>query len=143
MDINKAVEAADAAALEEMRKYGLPTQVHYSLSNKVGVRLAEKLGGNIPIVRIGTALMDFKLGEAFSTGRLKEHVAMSEEGARSLLGSVLDEGQLDAVLHCIAAHHGTVKYRSLEAEICANADCYRFVHPLGALTYVGGRKSVV
>ena len=33
--------------------------------------------------------------------------------------------------------HGKVPYESIEAEVCANADCYRFIHPLGVFTFIG------
>ena len=34
------------------------------------------------------------------------------------------------------AHHGKIPYTCIEAEICANADCYRFISPKGFLSYL-------
>jgi hypothetical protein len=36
----------------------------------------------------------------------------------------------------VEAHHGQVPYTCIEAEICANADCYRFISPKGVLSYL-------
>ncbi len=33
------------------------------------------------------------------------------------------------IINCVEAHHKGVKFNCVEAEICANADCYRFLHP--------------
>jgi hypothetical protein len=41
---------------------------------------------------------------------------------------------LKKIIACIEQHHGTADYFFLEAEICANADCYRFLHPRGILS---------
>ena len=38
------------------------------------------------------------------------------------------------ILNCVEAHHGKVPYTCIEAEICANADCYRFLTPKNMLT---------
>jgi hypothetical protein len=35
----------------------------------------------------------------------------------------------------VEAHHGTIPYTCIEAEICANADCYRFISPKGVFGY--------
>jgi len=144
MNLDQAVVAAEAMAMKEIEAFGLPTLVHYNLSNTVGARLAETRGANVDIVKMGTALMDLKLGEAFQSGRLKDHVIMSMEAARAGLSGLLEKADLDAVLHCIEGHHGKIEFLSIEAEICANADCYRFVHPLGSLTYLAtlGKRSL-
>jgi len=44
------------------------------------------------------------------------------------------------ILNCIEAHHGEVSFICKEAEICANADAYRFLHPKGffaTLIFIG------
>lgn len=40
------------------------------------------------------------------------------------------------IINCVEAHNGTIKFECIEAEICANADCYRFIHPKGVLSYL-------
>ena len=41
------------------------------------------------------------------------------------------------VLNGVAGHHGTIPFECVEAEIVANADCYRFIHPVGVFHYLG------
>lgn len=107
----------------------------YHLSG--GGQLAEHLNANIELVKIGVMLMDIKGGEARSVGRLEEHVRMSAEYAEDILDKhKVDEKQKQLLLNCVLAHHGNVPYESLEAEICANADCYRFLHPKGVFTFI-------
>ena len=51
---------------------------------------------------------------------------------------------MNQIINCVEAHHGTIPFDSIEAEICANADCYRFIHPKGFflfLTILGKRGS--
>jgi hypothetical protein len=136
MNIDQIVILADENARSEITKYGLPSLIHYTLSQQIGSELAEKISADVNIVKIGTSLMDYKLGEAFKAGKLKEHVKMSVDAAQKLLEKIVDENVLARILHCIEAHHGTVPFQSIEAEICANADCYRFIHPVGSLTYL-------
>lgn len=95
------------------------------------------------IVRIGMSLMDIKLGQAFAEKRVAEHVHMSVEATHEFLNRYeLDSVAHDKIINCVAAHHGDVSYSCTEAEICANADCYRFIHPtgfFGALVTMGRR----
>jgi hypothetical protein len=136
MNIEKIVSLADDSARSEIMKYELPTLTHYILSQHIGSQLAMKLGADVNIVKIGISLMDYKLGEAFKAGRLKEHVKMSIDAAKNLLETLVNNTEFTKILHCIEAHHGTIPFKSLEAEICANADCYRFIHPIGTITYL-------
>ncbi|MBR9692887.1 hypothetical protein GOV07_03045 [Candidatus Woesearchaeota archaeon] len=131
MDI---VAAARKEALAEIAEYGTPHPVHLELSFEVGQRLAEELKADKKIVDVGTLLMDIKLGEAFKAGKLKEHVAMSVVRTKELLKEwdVDDE----RIINCVEAHHGTISFSCIEAEICANADCYRFLHPTGIMTFL-------
>ncbi len=78
--------------------------------------------------------MDIKLGEAIKTGRVQEHIKMSAEFADKLLIDLkVNEKTKEVLLNCVEAHHGTAPYKSLEAEIVANADCYRFIQTNGFL----------
>ena len=80
--------------------------------------------------------MDLKLGEAFKNGIQKEHVKMSSEAAKVFLSDYdLDKNEKEILINSVEAHHGSISYNSIEAEICANADCYRFVHPKGVFYY--------
>jgi hypothetical protein len=141
MDI---AEESRKYALSEIETFGLPNRTHFDISEKKALELAEKLGADKAIVRAGVALMDLKLGQAFKEGRLKEHIGMSVEAAKEFLdGLGIDDPAKEKIINCIEAHHGTVPYKCKEAEICANADCYRFVHPKGFFLYltVLGRRN--
>lgn len=124
-------------ALSETEKYGTPIPVHFNLSEKKAVELAKKLNADETIASVGAMLMDLKLGQALKEQRLPEHVAMSSEAAKEFLEKFdLDNETKDKIINCIEAHHGKVGFKCIEAEICANADCYRFIHPKGFFAYL-------
>ncbi len=136
MTIKEVADNCDYSARKEIDLTGLPTIRHYNLSMEAGVELAKKLGANVDIVRAGVALMDIKLGECAKNGKQPEHVKASEEYALKLLENFgVDDATKKILLNCVAAHHGKVPFESLEAEIVANADCYRFIHPRGVMSF--------
>ena len=47
----------------------------------------------------------------------------------------IEEPYFSTLINCVAAHHGAIPFDSLEAEIVANADCYRFIHPRGVMSF--------
>lgn len=86
---------------------------------------------------VGVYLMDIKLGQAFKENRVNEHVAMGCDISKTFLESLnLDSQSLLKVINCIEAHHAEVPFTSLESEICANADCYKFIHPRGFFLFL-------
>lgn len=124
-------------ALSEIEKFGLPNQIHFDISEKKAIELAQKLGAHETVVRVGIVLIDIKLGQAFAESRVADHVAMSVEATQEFLKDYdLEDSEKENIVHCVAAHHGTMPYKTLEAEICANADCYRFIHPKGFFTFL-------
>lgn len=126
-------------ARSEIEKYGLPTTIHFELSIDKAGEIAEKLGADTRLARIGAALMDIKLGQAFKEGRLSEHVKMGVEATRAFLGDYqeLTEEEIAKIINPVEAHHGAVPFNCIESEIATNADCYRFMHPTGVLHYIG------
>jgi len=138
--LSKAVlEKARAYALAEIEKYGLPIPAHFEISEKMAKKIVLQLGGELDIVLLWVYLMDLKIGQAFAEKRLEQHIQMGAEAATIFLQQEwVDEETIDKIIHCILSHHGTIPYESLEAEICANADCYRFCHPTGFLIYMHG-----
>ena len=100
--------------------------------------LAEEYNANIDLVLIGILLMDIKLSEAMKLDKRPEHTKMASDFAKEFLKDYdLTDEEKNIIINSIEAHHGKVPYESIEAEVCANADCYRFIHPLGVFTYVG------
>lgn len=120
--------------------YGVPSIFQLNLSKDKGQILAKELRVNDKVVLLGTLLMDCMLGPAFKAGKMQEHVSMSVSKADEILSKNSDiavEEKIN-VLKCVEQHHGVNKFFSLEAEICSNADCYRFASVngfLGSLAY--------
>ncbi len=131
------IEEARKYAISEIEKFGTPTLINFNISERKAVELAEKLNANKEVVLIGNSLMDLKLGQAKSEDRIKEHVKMSSDAAKDFLEkSNLNQETKDKIINCVEAHHGTIPFNCIEAEICANADCYRFIHPKGFFAYL-------
>lgn len=130
------IDKARELALEEINRFGTPAITHLDLSAGKAAELARALGANEDIAVVGAYLMDLKLGQAIAENRREEHIVLSAEAADVFLkGLEIEDGLRLKIVHCVLAHHGTIKYQSLEAEICANADCYRFIHPRGMFAY--------
>jgi hypothetical protein len=126
---------------KDIDKYGAPSKFQVDFANEKGQWLAEKLKADKNLVLLGTLLMDCKLGQAFKEGRLKDHVEMSYQKAEEVLSanSQVTEKEKEIILGCVKQHHGSEKFLSLEAEICCNADCYRFASVKGV---IGGMKNL-
>ncbi len=123
---------AKELAVKEIEKYGVPKMGHFILANDKGQELAEKLGADKDIVLLGTILMDLKIGECMKEGKLSEHVRESSSAAQEFLKQFsLEEEIFNKIISCIESHHGVEKYSCLEAEVCANSDCYRFLSSEG------------
>lgn len=126
----------DAIARKEIETYGLPTQRHYNLSLEKGLELAKKLNADVNLVKAGIALMDIKLGQAAKEGHQPQHVKYCVEFSEQLLKDLgIKDPYYSILINCVAAHHGAIPFTSLEAEIVANADCYRFIHPRGVMSF--------
>jgi hypothetical protein len=135
-EIKRMAEDAIQYARKEIEQYGLPSMFHFDLSLQKGHWLAEMFGADVNIVNAGIAFMDLKLGEAFKRGVQNQHIHMSKEATDIFLKSYdIPDKIKDVLVNIIEAHHGGVPFSSIESEICANADCYRFVHPKGVLYY--------
>lgn len=131
------ITAARTLALQEIEKYGTPPPILFEISKKKALKLAEQLNADKIIVSVGILLMDLKLGQALKENRLSEHVAMSVAGAKEFLEQFSIDGEMKSkIINCVEAHHKDVPFNCIEAEICANADCYRFIHPRGFFAYL-------
>jgi hypothetical protein len=137
MDISLVIEQAHAYALKEISLYGTPTKERFFLSNDKWQGVAQQLWADENIVMLWTILMDLKIGECLKEGKLDEHITRSSQAAQEFLQQFdLDHDVLQKIIACIESHHGVEKYPCLEAEICANVDCYRFLHPRGFISAV-------
>jgi len=131
---------ADEAILyakKEIEAYGVPDMLHFEFSLEKAKWLADVLGADVDLVSIGVAMMDVKLGQAFQEKRVQEHIAMSLLAARQFLSPFHLPTEVEAtIFNAVEAHHGDIPFQSIEAEICANADCYKFIHPKGVFLYL-------
>lgn len=143
MNIKDLVLNADEFSINEIREFSPDIEMLYYIAMNNGIKLAEKLKANIDIVRIGISLMDCKLPKAQKDGIPEKHVEMSAIATKEMLKDYdLDDETKKMIINCVETHHGTKEYLSIEAEIVANADCYKFVHPKGVFAYASllGRR---
>lgn len=134
--MEEIIKRARELAFSETSKYGTPPPLFLEIPSKKGRELARKLGANEDIVEIGAYLMDIKLGECKSEGKREEHIKRSVEATKNFLSQFnIEEENKNRILNCVEAHHASVPFECLEAEICANADCYKFLSPLGVFEY--------
>ena len=141
--MKRLFEVVNKLAHDEIEKFGAPSLTNYGIAQKKGVELAKNLGADVELVKLGCALMDIKLGECFKEKCPPEHIKRGMVYSQK----IFEENHVDAetkkiLLNCVEAHHGGAKYETLEAEICANADCYRFIHPRGVIASVQNAMAI-
>jgi hypothetical protein len=142
MDYSKIIADAEKNALSEIKKYGAPSLLNFQTSNQKGLWIAKKMKADQNIVQLGTRLMDVKLGEALREGKLAEHVERSSAWARQFMEKyALPVNVQEKVINCIEGHHGKIPWKCKEAEICANADCYRFLLVKNWLDFFGDLRA--
>lgn len=112
------------------------TTQHIYVAFEKGEILADYYKADKQIVMIGLYLMDIKLKEERKLGRKKEHISMASQFAKEFLKDYdISKDEYDKIINCIEAHHKDIPFSCIEAEICANADCYRFIYPTGVFAY--------
>ncbi len=117
-----------------IEKVSEPKLLEFSI--KKGNELALEYGADPDIVFIGLCFMDIKLKEALALNKQSEHMLMAVNFAKDFLKMyVITDEEKKAIINCIEAHHKTIPFQCIEAEICANADCYVFIHPFGVFIY--------
>ena len=137
MNIEELVEKAESFNKEEIKKYKSDLEFLYNISYDAGIKLAKKYKADENIVRIALAMMDSKLPEAQHLGTQKEHISMSSSATEKLLeeATLLNDKEKENIIKCVEEHHGVEKFYSIESEVVANADCYKFIHPKGVFYY--------
>lgn len=137
MNIEELVEKAESFNKEEIKKYKSDLEFLYNISYDAGIKLAKKYKADENIVRIALAMMDSKLPEAQHLGTQKEHISMSSSATKKLLeeATLLNDKEKENIIKCVEEHHGVEKFYSIESEVVANADCYKFIHPKGVFYY--------
>ena len=107
------------------------------LALEKAIGLAKKYNANETIVKIAMNLMDSKLPEASKERVPKEHIVRGLEVTKDFLDQLTDASDEDKenILACVREHHGADKYSSIESQVCANADCYKFLSARGIMAY--------
>ena len=124
-------------ALKEIELYGGPLIIHYNISLDACEKLAEYYKVDANICKAGIALADIKVGYCMKNNNWAQHVQLGYEYAKEILdGLDIDQKTRDLLLNCVLAHHREVPFESIESEIVANADCYRFLVPAGTITHM-------
>lgn len=127
--IDGIVNELDQLAISEIMKYGIPSLDNYNDVTSVAIELGEKLNANIDVIKLAARFLDIKLGEATQQKKVSEHVTMALGFAKEFLSVYpLEDDFKQKIFHCIIEHHSN-KFSCLESEICANADCYKFLVP--------------
>lgn len=137
MDIQDLIKKCDDFNILEIQKYNPDMKFLYELSLDMGIKLAETYKADVNIVKIAIAMMDSKLPEASYLKTPKKHIEMSSNVTKEILSDIdfLNEDIKENIIKCVEEHHGTKGFFSIESEVVANADCYKFVHPKGFLYY--------
>ena len=100
--------------------YGQNQLAHAVETAHLAATMAQELHANVRVARLGGLLHD--LGKA---------VSHEIEGPHALVGAEIAKryGVPDAVVNCIASHHGEVEPQSIEAVIIAAADAISGARP--------------
>lgn len=135
MEMEKIIEEALLLEKSETDKFG--GLELFEIARKKGIDLANRLGADVNIVTLGTIFMDLKLGECLRENKLGEHIERSAIAVQKFLQPFnLSEEIFKKIISCVKSHHGVEVYDCPEAEICANADCYKFLTPRGIFIYL-------
>lgn len=137
MTLEELVDISYEYNESELKKNKSEIKVLDDLALEKAIKLAKKYNADETIVKIAMNFMDSKLPEASKKGVPKEHIAYGLEVTREYLDKLIDvsdEVKMN-ILACVKEHHGAEKYSSIEAQVCANADCYKFMSARGIMAY--------
>jgi hypothetical protein len=135
--LDNVISKARDYALEQIHEYWLPDPFNLDLSYKKWIEIATNVWADVNIVRLGTLFMDIALWYCFREKILSQHIELWH----SLWLKFAEEYNIDSditasVWNCILEHHGDRGFSSLESEVVANADCYRFASVQWVLRYI-------
>ena len=134
------VNDLDNEIIPEIMKYGAPTLEDYNDVTSIATRLAKELNADIDAVILGAKFMHSKLGEAISQKKWGEHNMALGFALSFFQNYPINESIKNKVLTCIKEHREKT-FTCREAEICANANCYRYLIPKKILKMFYNLKS--
>ena len=119
----------DQEIIVEINKYGIPTLEDYNDIITISLALGKKLNADLDVVKLGSRLIHAKIGESIAEKRKAEHTNMSMGFAMEFFKKYpMNENIKNKVIACIKEHRDKT-FSCIEAEICANANCYRYLLP--------------
>ncbi len=129
------IEEVEKFSFGESEKYKIPSLFQIKFANEIGQRLAAELKADKNIVLLGTLLMDCMLGSSYVENKTEQHISRAEVKTKEFLDRFpeLTKGERSNIIQCVKEHHGSIKFSSLESEICCNADCYKFLSVKGLM----------
>ena len=139
MTREELMKKIDEAAQAESKKYGEPSLYNYKIAIEKAEELAKTYGADIYLSKMACMLMDIKIGECIKNHRQSDHIQESYKFSKELLEKFgADDETKKILLYAVLNHHGTKdhKFDFIEAEICSNADCYRFLTLPGAYNLI-------
>lgn len=132
--LKPVIEKAKVWMIQEFTAFDVNILPLSEIANFTSQLLAKKMKVDKDTVLLGTILSDIKLGECLREGKYAEHVKRSSDAAKIFLTeNNVDIKTIKIIVSCIELHHGTKKYPYKEAEIVANADCYKFLSQKGIM----------
>ncbi len=122
--------------LYEIKKGNAPPEIYTRLAIEKGIELAKELNADPQVVEAALWLGDSQLVLCMKQNRPQEHVKVSAEFARTAMKEVGASAEfIENAVQAMTEHH-SMQHKSLEGEIVANADGYKFLQPLGLLALV-------
>lgn len=103
---------------------------------KKGNELADYYNADREIIQIGLYLMD-ATGPRLAKKKYERKACWDRcKKTKEILTKYdIDQATKEKIINCVAAHHKDEEFLSIEVEICANIDCYNFIHPRGVFAY--------
>ena len=136
MKLEDLVKESREFCLSEIREFNPDIEIFFDFLLKKGNELADYYNADKEIIQIGLYLMDATGPRLAKKNMREKHVEIGVEKTKEILTRYdIDQATKDKIINCVAAHHRDEEFLSIEAEICANIDCYNFIHPRGVFAY--------
>jgi len=117
--------------LEEVRKDNLPPLIYTQLAIEKGIELSRKFKADPQVIEAALWLGDSRLGPCIRENRIPDHVKESMDFAKVALKEAgASKEFIEKAVQAMSEHHST-KHKTIEGEIVANADGYKFLQPVG------------
>ncbi len=136
MESEQVMQKVRQIGLGEIKKGNAPPEIYTWLAIEKGVQLAKEMNADVQVVEAALWLGDSQLALCMKQNRPQDHVKVSAEFAQiAMKGAGASEKFIEKAVQAMTEHHST-QHKSIEGEIVANADGYKFLQPLGLLALI-------